>query len=188
MIRDYHFALRLPNAAPRDINSVKNWINGTGCIARAESQFLEEQDDMMNLGGTTDHAVTYIEIVAETIAFGFAARLRKVRQHAQSYLFTELFTHETQVKFLPEAMKPGRSDLTQDTHLFFPGSLLRSFSRAVTSCVSAGLLLAPVIILFCVRNALWRLVVITTAVVFFLSALSMWTKARTIEIVTAGAR
>jgi hypothetical protein len=85
MIRDYHFALRLPNAAPRDINSIKGWINGTDCIARAESQFLEEQDDMTNLGGTIDHAVTCIEIVVETIAFGFAARLRKVKQHLQSY-------------------------------------------------------------------------------------------------------
>jgi hypothetical protein len=68
------------------------------------------------------------------------------------------------------------------------GPHLRSFSRAVTSCVASAILLAPVIVLVCVRSALWRLVIITVAVLFFLSALSTSTKAQTIEIVTAGAR
>jgi hypothetical protein len=85
-------------------------------------------------------------------------------------------------------MIPGRNDLTQDRNIFFMGPHLRSFSRAVTSCVASGILLAPVVVLFCVQRPLWRLVIIAVAVFFFLSALSTWTKARTIEIVTAGAR
>jgi hypothetical protein len=169
MMKDYHHAMRLPNASPRDITSIKNWLNGTGSIARAETNFLEHQHDMANLTGALDSAVNYIEIIVERLAFRLAARIRKV-------------------KFLPEAFKPGRGDLTQDSHIFFAGPRLRSFSRAVTSWIAATILLAPVVVLFCIRDAMWRLVTITVAVLCFLSALSTWTKARTIEIVTAGAR
>jgi hypothetical protein len=93
-----------------------------------------------------------------------------------------------QARFLPEAMKPGRSDLTRDTNIFFMGPHLRSVSRTVTSFLASGILLTPVIVLVCVKSALWRLAIIAIAVLFFLSALSTWTKARTIEIVAAGAR
>jgi hypothetical protein len=78
MIRDYHHVVQLPNAAQRDVKSIKNWIEGTGCIARAESEFLDRQDDMVNLAGTFDNAVHYVEIVAEKIAFRISARVQKV--------------------------------------------------------------------------------------------------------------
>ena len=168
-MRDYHHAMRLPSASPRDITSIKNWLNGTGSIARAETNFLEHQHDMANLTGALDSAVNYIEILVERLANRLAAHIRKV-------------------KFLPEALIPGRGDLTQDPNIFFAGPRLRSFSRAVTSWVAAAILLAPVVLLFCIQDALWRLITITVALLFFLSALSTWTKARTIEIVTAGAR
>jgi hypothetical protein len=169
MMKDYHHAMRLPSASPRDIASIKNWLDGTGSIARAETDFLEHQHDMVNLTGALDSAVNYIEILVEKLPKRLAAHVRKV-------------------KYLPEVLKPGRSDLTQDPHIFFAGPLLRSFSRAVTSWVAAAILLAPVVVLFCIQDALWRLITITVAILFFLTALSTWTKARTIEVVTAGAR
>ncbi|KAF1941275.1 hypothetical protein EJ02DRAFT_348290, partial [Clathrospora elynae] len=78
MMRDYHRAMRLPDADPRDVNSIKNWMDGTGCIAPAKSEFLERRDDLANLGGTLDSAVNYIEIVVEKLAFRLAAHIRKV--------------------------------------------------------------------------------------------------------------
>jgi hypothetical protein len=78
MIRDYHHVLQLPNAAKRDVTSIRNWIEGTGCIARAESEFLERQDDMANLAGTFDNAVHYVEVVAEKIAFRISTHVKKV--------------------------------------------------------------------------------------------------------------
>ncbi|KAI8941754.1 hypothetical protein NX059_002958 [Plenodomus lindquistii] len=169
MMRDYHFAMRLPSASHRDITSIQNWLNGNGSISTAETTFLSHNHDMANLAGALDSAVNYIEILVEKAAFRLSVHIRKVR-------------------FLPEALKPGRSDLTQDPHIFFAGPRLRSFSRAVTSWVAAAILLAPVIVLFCLKDTLWRLVTITIAVLTFLSTLSTWTKARTIEVVTAGAR
>lgn len=169
MMRDYHHAMRLPTASSRDVKSIKNWFKGNGSIETAETAFLTHTQDMANLTGALDSAVNYIEILIESAASRLSVHIRKVR-------------------FLPETLKPGRSDLTQDPHIFFAGPRLRSFSRAVTSCVAAAILLAPVIVLFCIQDALWRLVTITIAVLFFLSSLSTWTKARTIEVVTAGAR
>jgi hypothetical protein len=170
MMRDYHHAMRLPAASSRDITSIKNWVNGTGGIARTETDFLSYPNDIANLTGALDSAVTTIEILIERALFRLSVPIRK------------------NLSFLPEALKPGRADLTQDPNIFFAGPRLRSFSRAVTSCVAAGILLAPVVVLFCIQDALWRLITITVAVLFFLSALSTWTKARTIEVVTAGAR
>lgn len=169
MMGDYHTAMRLPAASPRDMDSIRNWLDGTGCIARDETAFLSHGDDVANLTGTLDSAVDNVEIFIERAACRLSVPLRKL-------------------SFVPEALKPGRGDLTQDANIFFAGPRLRSFSRAVTSWVAAAILLAPVIVLFCIQDALWRLITITLAVLFFLSALSTWTKARTIEVVTAGAR
>lgn len=78
MIRDYHYAMRLPNAHARDVESIQNWIGGTGCIARAESDFLQHPDDLANLTGTLDNAVTYIEILIANIACGLSRYIREV--------------------------------------------------------------------------------------------------------------
>ncbi|KAB2107124.1 hypothetical protein AG0111_0g4687 [Alternaria gaisen] len=169
MMRDYHHAMRLPAASPRDITSIQNYLDGTGSIAIEESAFLSHRHDLANLTGALDSAATSIEYLIERAACRLSYPIRKLA-------------------FLPEALKPGRGDLTQDPNIFFAGPRLRSFSRAVTSWVAAAILLAPVIVLFCIQDALWRLITITVAVLFFLSALSTWTKARTIEVVTAGAR
>lgn len=77
MIRDYHYVMRLPGAEPRDINSINNWIDGTGSIARMESAFLQRPDDMSNLIGTPDSAVSYIEIAVEKIAYRLSVHMRK---------------------------------------------------------------------------------------------------------------
>jgi len=168
MLRDYHHAMRLPTASPRDITSIQNWLHGTGSIAGPETDFLSHPHDLANLTGTLDSAVLTIETFIERLAFVLSSPIRRIKR-------------------LPESLKPGRHDLTSDPHIFFAGPRLRSFSRAVTSWIAASILLAPVVVLFCVQDAVGRLVTITVAVLFFLSALSTWTKARTIEVVTAGA-
>ena len=166
MMRDYHHAMRLPTATKRDLTSIQNWLAGTGSIASAETTFLSHSDDLANLTGVPDSAVNYIDVLVADLIIYFISPIRKC---------------------LPKALVPGRIDVTEDPHVFIPGPRLRSFSRAVTSWIAAAILLAPVVVLFCVQDAVGRLVTITVAVLFFLSALSTWTKARTIEVVTAGA-
>jgi hypothetical protein len=85
-------------------------------------------------------------------------------------------------------MKPGRSDLTKDANIFFMGPRLRLFAHAVTTGVIAAILLAPIIALSCIKSSLGRHITIVFSAAVFISAVSLWTKARTIEVFMAGAR
>lgn len=78
-------SLQFRNADPRDISSISNWIEGTGCIARAESGFLEKEDDMANLSGSLDDAVSFIEIFVEKWAFKVARLVKQVSAHFTSF-------------------------------------------------------------------------------------------------------
>lgn len=42
-IEQNHRALSLPEPSERGVESLKNWIQGTSCISRLESQYLENQ-------------------------------------------------------------------------------------------------------------------------------------------------
>ncbi|KAI4703048.1 hypothetical protein J4E81_001925 [Alternaria sp. BMP 2799] len=140
--------MRLPTASPRDITSIQNWLHGTGSIAGPETDFLSHPHDLANLTGTLDSAVLTIETFIERLAFFLSTPIRSIKR-------------------LPESLKPGRHDLTSDPHIFFAGPRLRSFSRAVTSWIAASILLAPVVVLFCVQDAVGSyaavLVVFTSA-------------------------
>ncbi|KAF2726708.1 hypothetical protein EJ04DRAFT_582518 [Polyplosphaeria fusca] len=140
MMKDYQHALHLPDANQRDVVSVQNWINGTGCIARAETAYLDRIDDLAGMARSHDGASHRTEIAVEKIASILGAFIRK------------------RLQFLPEAMKPGRSDLTKDTNIFLMGRRLRFFVNVVTSAIVAAILLAPVVALFCIRSALGRLI------------------------------
>ncbi|OJD28905.1 uncharacterized protein BKCO1_10400011 [Diplodia corticola] len=169
MMKEYQHALHLPAADRRDVVSMKNWIEGTGCIQRKESRYLDLEDDLLNLTGTVDSAITRIETVIEDCAVWIAHHICK------------------RIVVLPDAMKPGRQSLTQDEHIFVLGPRLQTFSRALTAWLATVILLMPIVVLFCVSSPVVRLITIIFAAGFFLSALSMLTHARTVEIFTAGA-
>jgi hypothetical protein len=68
----------LQDAPKRDIGSIQNWIEGTGCIARDESAFLEKENDIVNLASPRDYAIANLEPVIETIVMYFCKWLKKV--------------------------------------------------------------------------------------------------------------
>jgi hypothetical protein len=78
MLEKYNHVLGLPKAGVRDIGSIKNWIDGTGCIARKESEYLEMDEDMLNLTGPQDGAVTRIEAMVEDCVVWLRLRVFKV--------------------------------------------------------------------------------------------------------------
>ncbi|KAK1993570.1 hypothetical protein LX36DRAFT_693638 [Colletotrichum falcatum] len=54
-------ALNLGPAQKRDLTSLQNWIEGNGCIARAESAYLTQERDLMSLGPVSDGAIVHLE-------------------------------------------------------------------------------------------------------------------------------
>jgi hypothetical protein len=78
MIERSYRVFALPDAPERDIGSIQNWIEGTGCIARDESAFLEKENDLFNLASPRDYAIANLEPVIETIVMYFCKWLKKV--------------------------------------------------------------------------------------------------------------
>ena len=72
------FMLHIDSARPRDIESLQNWINGTGCIARAETSYLARQQDLVSLGRQRDNAVQQLETWVEDKLVFFWRGFRKV--------------------------------------------------------------------------------------------------------------
>jgi hypothetical protein len=81
-----------------------------------------------------------------------------------------------------------RHKLTSDEHIFLPGPYLHTLSRALSSWLATAVLMTPVVVLCNISSAAGRLVTIAISAVFFLCAVSLFTKAKTMEIFTAGAR
>ena len=78
ILRDYREVLQYPDADPRDVGSVQNWVDGTGSIAREESRYLSHVDDLASMANHADRAVNCVDIAVEDVAQRFGAFVRKV--------------------------------------------------------------------------------------------------------------
>ena len=58
-------------ARSRDVSNLWNWLEYTGCIARAETEFLTEEKDLISPIRAEDHALTPFQEVIEDIAVKF---------------------------------------------------------------------------------------------------------------------
>ncbi|KAF3765712.1 hypothetical protein M406DRAFT_257392, partial [Cryphonectria parasitica EP155] len=65
MIEKSRRTLSLPPAADRDIDNLKTWTEATGCISRRETEYLEKQQDLANLIGSSDTAISYCHSLVE---------------------------------------------------------------------------------------------------------------------------
>lgn len=84
-------------------------------------------------------------------------------------------------------MKRGHKP-TADEHIFLLGPRMTVVSRALTTWLATTVLMVPVIILNNISSSSGRLVTIALSGGLFLTAVSLFTRAKTVEIFTAGAR
>jgi hypothetical protein len=73
--------LNLDLAGPRDIESLQNWIDGNGCIARQESAYLTHSREMVSLAPCRDTALSQVEIWVENKLIQFYRKFRLVRDY-----------------------------------------------------------------------------------------------------------
>lgn len=45
----------------RDVQSLRNWVDGNGCVARDETSYLSDEKDLFSLSPTLDSAATRFE-------------------------------------------------------------------------------------------------------------------------------
>ena len=71
--------LNLGTAQRRDIESLQNWLSGTGCLAREETAYLAHRE-LVSLAPAGDGAIVQLEALVETQLIRFYRGFRKVRE------------------------------------------------------------------------------------------------------------
>jgi hypothetical protein len=57
--------LRLQLAERRDVASLRNWVEATGCLAREETAYLAHQSELVSLAPIVDDTVMQLETWVE---------------------------------------------------------------------------------------------------------------------------
>ena len=73
-------------AQRRDIESLQNWLDGTGCLAREETAYLTHHQELVFLAPAGDNAVLQLEAWVEDKLIRFYRGFRKVRESRRPLL------------------------------------------------------------------------------------------------------
>ena len=73
-------SLSLEPAKSRDMQSLQNWIDGTGCLARAETAYNAHHEDLVNLTPSHDQSITYLDSFLGDALVRLYRRLSKVKE------------------------------------------------------------------------------------------------------------
>ncbi|KAI2616350.1 hypothetical protein GGR54DRAFT_631828 [Hypoxylon sp. NC1633] len=57
--------LGLEDARPRNVSNLRNWVNGNGCVARAETAYLAQRGELVSVAGTDDTIISWLEALVE---------------------------------------------------------------------------------------------------------------------------
>lgn len=168
----------LAPAEQRDVKSLQNWLNGTGCLARDETSYLKHQRELVSLAPVQDHAVLQIETWVEDQLIGFYRGLRRVRRMLPS-------------SPLSNSSKPYGSkfhDFSTDRNIYvYSGSLIERTAKALLLFLITLEMLMPVVICNLINAISVRIVVVIISTVCYLLTLSGLTNSKTIELIVAAA-
>ncbi|KAI1327067.1 hypothetical protein F5Y16DRAFT_208553 [Xylariaceae sp. FL0255] len=147
-------------APSRDSVSLANWLSGTGCISRQETAYLEHEQDLLSVTGPRDRATSKVENWIEDILIEYLPRFRAMSAHT----------------------------LSTDSNVYiYSGSLIKRTAGGLLLLLISLLLLFPVIICTTTASMIARLFIIILSTAFYLAILSALTRARTFELILAGA-
>ncbi len=72
--------LSFGTAQPRDIESLQNWLDSTGCLAREESAYLTYNRELVSLAPAGDSAMMQLEAWVEDKVIRLWPGFQKVRE------------------------------------------------------------------------------------------------------------
>ncbi|KAI6087272.1 hypothetical protein F4821DRAFT_116876 [Hypoxylon rubiginosum] len=76
--------LSLHSAGRRDIASLQNWVEGTGCLARDETAYLSCRSELVSLAPVTDSGIQQLETWVEDRLVRLLHRFRRARARQRS--------------------------------------------------------------------------------------------------------
>ncbi|KAI1211532.1 uncharacterized protein F4807DRAFT_392874 [Annulohypoxylon truncatum] len=162
MLENSRRVLSMPDPPYREIQNLKNWVDGTACLSRHETEYLEIGHDLANLSGTEDSAITSMESVVEDCKFWLDHLIRK---------------------FAPNSTQMT----TQSENILILNPQLQRLSRAVTIGFATITILAPTLVLPNISSMGGRMVMNVISTAILLSVISFFTRARTVEVFASGA-
>ncbi|OJJ99341.1 hypothetical protein ASPACDRAFT_120677 [Aspergillus aculeatus ATCC 16872] len=150
----------LKHAGPRQVVTLRNWIEGNACVSRSETDFLQHDGDLIALSSPKDETLACLEEWVEDRLIS---------------LFTRSYKNQCQA-------------LSDDPMVYIPhGILAIILARALLGTFVVILIMVPVLICNFLLSVLLRLVVVSLATTAFIAFLSGGTHAKTIEILAAAA-
>jgi hypothetical protein len=159
LIERNHRTFAYEAASPQLVSSLQNWLNGNGCIARAETAYLDS-DELISMASTDDTVMTWLEALVDKALL----HLRTCLQNNHSV------------------------DVSRDPHVHIsPKPHITRIARILMTPLIVTLLLAPVIICMYLKSLSARLCVSIAAASLFIAILSGSTRAKSVELVVAGA-
>ncbi|KAL6232475.1 hypothetical protein BDW75DRAFT_242941 [Aspergillus navahoensis] len=157
-----HRTMKLETAQSKTVSSLRNWINGTGYIARAESAFLERfEHDLVHLASADETLLDWLESAAEELLFS-------VRDH---------FMHHR------ASSNPSRD---RNVHIASKSTTSR-IARILMTPLLIMLLSVPIVTCSYLPSREARLAAMTLATALFMLILSGSKRARAVEVAAAGA-
>ncbi|KAH8765339.1 hypothetical protein F5883DRAFT_556754 [Diaporthe sp. PMI_573] len=155
-----HKMLSLNRAQRRDVESLRNWVDGNGCLASEETAYLGYHQELASLTPVGDDAVLQLEAWVEDKLIRFYRGFRDTRGH----------------------------DISSDPNVYiYSGPLIRNTVKTLLLFLITFLLLLPVVICNIVSTTLIRIFIIMASTIFYLLIVSQLTKSKTMELILAGA-
>ncbi|KAJ3579162.1 hypothetical protein NPX13_g1401 [Xylaria arbuscula] len=74
-------ALSSNPVALRDNLSLRNWLNGNGCVSRLETAYLDHEEDLFGLAGSGDRATSQLEAWIEDKLIDYYPSFRTMPSH-----------------------------------------------------------------------------------------------------------
>ncbi|KAK0113057.1 hypothetical protein ONS95_014763 [Cadophora gregata] len=147
-------------AQERDVESLQHWLDGTGCLAREERKYLTHHRELVSLAPAGDSAIVELEAWVETKFIRLWRDFRKNHLH----------------------------NISNDPNVYiYSGRRIQRTAKAVLLFLITLLLLMPVIICNFVDTISIRITIVMISTISYLLVLSGLTRARTIELIIAGA-
>lgn len=154
--------MQLQCVPEQPLQSLKNWLNGNGCVAREETAYLEERKDLRSMVLPEDGAMAWLEDLLQRICI----------------MYRHIFGNKTR----------KRDSYSRDPKVhIFSTETVRQVARVLLAPLVTALLLAPVIICNFFGSLATRLTIVVLSTSFFVAILAGLTRAKTVELIAAGA-
>jgi hypothetical protein len=173
LIERNHRILNFQNPSSRDVSSLRNWVEGNACLARAEFAYLSRKD-LFSMA-EQDTAIARTEAFVEDFMI---------------QCFGSIFKVCLMFKDLNNTLKRTQrycNEQSQDPNVYLPsGTWVGHLARVLIAVAVIVALLMPVLICNNVTGLGARIIIVSVATIVCIIALVMTVQARTIEVIVAG--